>query len=65
VGYYSLIKRDPNAPHRDVLSVVRAILTASRINLANIALTHKVQVHEELEERMTEIERMIGLKKGK
>ncbi len=35
-----------------------AILTASKINLANIALTIKVQTHEELEERVTEIERM-------
>jgi hypothetical protein len=59
------IIRDPEAPHRDVLSAVSAILTASKINLANIALTIKVQVHEELEERMTEIERTIGLKKAK
>ena len=59
------IIRDPEAPHRDVLSAVSAILTASKINLANIALTNKVQVHEELEERMTEIERAIGLKKAK
>ena len=59
------IIRDLEAPHRDVLSAVSAILTASRINLANIALTIKVQVHEELEERMTEFERAIGLKKAK
>jgi hypothetical protein len=58
------IVREPEAPHRDVLSVVSAILTASEINLANIALTIKVQRHEELEERMTEIERTIGLKKA-
>ncbi len=49
------IVRDPEAPHRDVLSAVTAILTASKINLANIALTSKVQTHEELEERMTKI----------
>ena len=36
------IVRDPEAPHRDVLSAVSAILTASKINLANIALTMKV-----------------------
>ena len=53
------IIRDPEAPHRDVLSAVSAILTASKINLANIARTIKVQVHEELEERMTEIERKL------
>ena len=59
------IVRDPESPHREVPSAVSAILTASKINLANIALTIKVQVHEELEERMTEIERTIGLKKAK
>ncbi len=57
------IVRDPEAPHRDVLSAVSAILTASKINLANIALTIKVQTHEELEERVTEIERKVGLGK--
>jgi hypothetical protein len=57
------IVRDPEAPHREVLSAVSAILTASKINLAEIALTMKVQTHEELEERMTEIERMAGFGK--
>jgi len=55
------IPRDPVAPHRDVASAVSAILTASKINLANIALTMKVQTHEEVEERVTEIERRAGL----
>ena len=55
------IVRDPEAPHREVLSAVSAILTASEINLANIALSIKVQTHEELEERVTEIERKAGL----
>ncbi len=53
----------PEAPHRGVLSAVSAILTVSKINLANIALTIKVQTHEELEERVTEIERRAGLGK--
>ncbi len=53
------IVRDPEAPHRGVLSAVSAILTASKINLANIALAIKVQTHEELEERVTEIEQRI------
>ncbi len=57
------IVRDPESPHRKVLSAVSAILSASKINLANIALSIKVQTHEELEERMTEIERKIGLGK--
>ncbi len=55
------IVRDPEVPHRDVLSAVSAILTANKINLANIALTNKVQTQEESEERMTEIERKVGL----
>ncbi len=42
-----------------------AILTASKINLANIALSIKVRRHEELEERVTEIERRAGLGKPK
>ena len=58
------IFRDPEAPHRDVLSAVSAILTASKINLANIALTIKVQRHAELEERVTEIERKLDLKEA-
>ncbi len=58
------IVRDPEAPHHDVLSAVSAILTASKINLANIALSIKVQTHEELDERVTEIERKVGLGKA-
>jgi hypothetical protein len=38
---------------------VSAIMTASIINLANIDLTIKVQFREELERRMTEIERRL------
>ncbi len=54
------IVRAPEAPYRDVLSAVSAILTASKINLANIALTIKVQRHEELEEHVKELERKVG-----
>jgi hypothetical protein len=50
------IIRDPNTPHREVLSAVSASMTASKINLTNIDLTIRVQKHEELERRMTEIE---------
>ncbi len=42
-----------------------AIPTASKINLANIMATMKVQTHEEFEERVTEIERKAGLGKAK
>ena len=50
------IVRDRNSSHREVISATCAILMASKINLANIALTIQVQTHEELEERMTNIE---------
>jgi hypothetical protein len=53
----------PDAPHREVLSAVSAILAVSKINMANIALTISVQKHEELEERMTEIEGYIEMEK--
>ena len=45
------IVRDPEAPHCEAVSAVSAILTARKINLANIALTIEVQTHEELGER--------------
>ena len=44
------IIRDADAPHREVLSAVSAILAVSKINMANIALTMNVQQHEELED---------------
>jgi hypothetical protein len=44
---------------------VSAILTASTINLAIIALTIKVQTHEELEDRVTEIERKLDVAMAK
>ena len=53
------IIHDETSPNREVLSAVSAILAASKINLANISLTMKVHEHEELEQRMTEIERHI------
>ena len=46
----SKIVRDPEAPHRELLSAASVILMASKINLANIALAIKVQKHKELEE---------------
>jgi hypothetical protein len=58
------IVRDPGAPRRDVLSAVSATLTVSKINLTNIALSINVQAYEELEERMTEMEREFGLEKA-
>lgn len=63
VSRLSQIIRDPNSAHRDVLSAASALMTASKINLANIDLSIKVQRHEELEQRMTEIERHIEAQK--
>ncbi len=59
------IVRDREAPHREILPAVSPKLTARKINLANIALTIKVQTHEELDERVTQIERKVGLGKAK
>ena len=53
------IVRDTEAPARDVLAAVSAILAASQINLANIAMTIKVQEVEELKQRLEEVERII------
>ena len=50
---------DEASPSREVLAAVSAILAASKINLANISLTIKVHEYEELEQRLTEIERQI------
>jgi hypothetical protein len=58
------IVRDPDAPHRELLSAASVILMASKINLANIALAIKVQKHEELEERVAEVERIIKAEIG-
>jgi hypothetical protein len=59
------IVRDRNSSHREVISATCAILMASKINLANIALTIQVQTHEELEERMTRIERRLDERDAK
>jgi hypothetical protein len=52
---------DPATPHREVLAAASAVLAASKINLANIAMTMKVHEIEELEKRMDEIERKLGM----
>jgi hypothetical protein len=55
------IIRDPTAPHRLVLSAASVVLAASKINLANIDMTMKVKKLEELEARVTKVERMVAL----
>jgi hypothetical protein len=46
------------SPNREVLAAVSAILAASKINLANIGVSLKVHEYEELEQRITELERL-------
>jgi hypothetical protein len=58
------IVRDTEAPARDVLAAVSAILAASKINLANIAMTIKVQEVEELKQRIAELERVLEVREA-
>ena len=58
------IIRDPGAPHGEVLSAATAILAASKINLANIAMTMKVKEIEDLEKRVEELECKLGMGKA-
>ena len=51
------IVQDSNAGPRDVISAAKALLSASKVNLQSVSVTIKAQLHEELEDRMTEIER--------
>ncbi len=53
------IVQDQEAGNREVLAAAGGLLAASKINLANIATTMKVQEREELEQRMTRIERKL------
>jgi hypothetical protein len=53
------IINDPEAGHREVTGAIRALLAASKINLANIPGSIKALEFGDLEGRMTEIERKI------
>lgn len=55
---------DETSPNRDVLAAVGALLAASKINMANISLTIKVHEYEELEQRITELERQVEAQTG-
>jgi hypothetical protein len=55
---------DPSATTRDVLAAASALMTASKINLANIETTMRVQNHEEIEQRLTEVEEYIASTRG-
>ena len=58
------IIHDDTSPNREVLAAVSAVLAASKINLANISLMMKVHEYEDLERRITELEREIEEKTG-
>ena len=58
------IVRDTEAPARDVLAAVSAILAASKINLANIAMTIKVQEIEELKQCLEKLERILDVREA-
>jgi hypothetical protein len=54
------IVQDPDASPREVTAAAKAILSASKINLDAIGATIKAHEHEELAERVGELERQIG-----
>jgi hypothetical protein len=59
------IIKNPTASDREVLAAASALLSASKINLANIDLTMKVLQHEELEEQLTALEHKLdGVEAG-
>jgi len=58
------IVRDPRAGPRDVITAAKALLAASKINLQSVSVTIKAQVHEELEDQMTDIERRLDKRKS-
>jgi len=49
---------------REVTSAAKAILSASKINLENVSVAVKVLEQLELDVRMTELERRLGIGKG-
>jgi hypothetical protein len=53
-----IVMDDSNSP-REVTSAAKAILTASKLNLESITATMKAQEHEELAERLTELENQV------
>jgi hypothetical protein len=54
------IVQDPETSPREATSAAKAILTASKINLETITATIKAQEHEELVERVEELERRVA-----
>ena len=55
------ILADSEARPRDVISAFKAILSACKNNLQSISTVIKAREHEGMEERVTEIERKLGI----
>jgi len=58
------ILEDAGSGPREVTSAAKAILSASKINLENVSVAVKVLEQLELDVRMTELERRLGIGKG-
>jgi hypothetical protein len=58
------IVADPESGPRQLTAACRAILAASRINLGHISVVIKADLHEEIEPRLQELERRVGIRKG-
>src|SRR5436305_2784353 len=54
------IVQDTGSTPREVTSAAKAILGASKLNLETIAATIKAQEHEELLDRIDELEKKVG-----
>jgi len=58
------IFEDSAAKPRDVISAFNAIVSACKTNLQSVSTVIKAREHEELETRMVEIERRLGIGEG-
>jgi hypothetical protein len=54
------VVQDTDSSPREVTAAARAILEASRVNLESVGVVIRVQEHEELVARLTELEQRVG-----
>jgi hypothetical protein len=54
------VVQDTSSTPREVVSAAKAILYASKLNLETITAAMKAQEHEELLDRLAEIEERVG-----
>jgi hypothetical protein len=57
--WLSEILQDPDARHREKTAAVRAMLAASKINLENVSVTIKAQMHEQVESELDDVKRQV------